>query len=385
MLIDQFAGLRNDVPTDRFDPNDLAVANNVVVDDSQKITRRPGVTLKSGGAKHSLWTNEIDCYFVSGDTLYQLQPDMTETPIKSGLTPGARMSYAMHADRLYFANGYELGVVDEGIAREWGIEVPPLPVASATTGSMDPGTYQYSVTYVAPDGQESGAGPAGSIEVTDGGIDFVFAPLPGNVSARVLYVSTANGETLFEAQVLTGDSTTLTGFDDVVPLETMNLCPPPAGVSHVVEYFGHVLVASGSVLYHSQTYGSELFDLRDYLVMGEEITMLAPTDEGMFIGTESRTVFLSGRSPEEFSLTYPASYGVARGSLAYVQARLLGFDGVGESLAAMWLSHQGVCVGLPGGGFYNLTNPKYQRVAASREAAAVIQKINGSTYYVASI
>ena len=385
MLIDQFAGLRNDIPADRFDVGDLAVAENIVLDDSFKINRRPGNTLLVPGAKHSLWSSGDICLYVAGNTLFRLFPDLTADVVTTGLTVDARMSYTTHGERIYFANGFERGAIDNDGARDWGIEVPPLPEASATTGSLDAGTYQYTATYLSADGQESGAGPSGTIDlVDDSGIDMVFAPLPSGVMARVLYLSNANGEVLFEAQIVTGLAATVTTFNDVAALETLNLCPPPEGVKLVAEYFGHILCSVGSVLYYSQTYGPEHFDLRDYLVFDTEITMIAPTDEGVFIGTENQVIFMSGRSPEEFTLSYPAEYGVFRGSLAYLQAHLLGFEGIGESLAAMWMTEQGICVGLSGGAFYNLTDPRYQSAVASREMAAVVQKINGSTYYTAS-
>ena len=62
----EFSGLRNDIPTHRFDATDLAVGDNVVIDKSHRIFRRRGATKRVSGAAHSLWANENRAFYVSG-------------------------------------------------------------------------------------------------------------------------------------------------------------------------------------------------------------------------------------------------------------------------------------------------------------------------------
>ena len=90
----------------------LTQARNVDIDNTYKLSSRLGRTkLISGVDAHSGWSEEEKGFFVDGDTLYQLQDDFSITTIRSGLTLGARMSYARFNDRVYYCNGYECGYV----------------------------------------------------------------------------------------------------------------------------------------------------------------------------------------------------------------------------------------------------------------------------------
>lgn len=385
---DGFAGLRNDVPTDRYEIGDLQIANNVIIDDSNKIVRRDGYIEKVSGNVHSLWSKESLCFYCMEDRLYQLHDDYTSTLIRSDLTENAPMSYAWIADRVYFCNGHENGVIDGGIARSWGMDVPGPFNATDYPGTMDAGTYQFTMTFVRMDGQESGATTAEKIEVSGGGIRFTDLPVSDDdtVTHKIIYLSTANGESLMEALAIENDVTeaTVTECLTVNPLETFGLCPPPVG--HIVaEYFGHVILAVDDFLYVSKAYGPEHFDALDYFAFDSRITMIGVTSNGVFIGTEQSLCFISGTAVDEWNVTEVSKYGVREGSHVVTHSRLLGMEGTPEGYVSIWLSDQGICAGFSGGTVYNLTDPRYQHTGQSVRSAGLIYKRNGSTFYLVSI
>ena len=77
----KFTGLRNDVSAERFELSDLAIANNVNIDDTGKIVLRDGYLQKLAGAYHSLWSNGTTCLYVIGTELRQLMSNLSASAL----------------------------------------------------------------------------------------------------------------------------------------------------------------------------------------------------------------------------------------------------------------------------------------------------------------
>src|SRR5574340_1597454 len=210
-----FTGLRNDVQSERMEAGDLVAADNVNIDSSGQLSRREGRTLALAGDYHSLWAAGDVCLMVGGTTLYRVAPGYTTTALRTGLTAGAKMAYQAINERVYWSNGRESGVIEAGASRSWGLAVPAHQgTATATAGSLAAGTYQWAVTYLRDDGQESGTGLAGVITLTEeGGIALSDLPVSSDANAtllKVLYLTECNGSVLYEAATLDADATTHT-------------------------------------------------------------------------------------------------------------------------------------------------------------------------------
>jgi hypothetical protein len=335
----QFSGLRNDVPPERFDLGDLAAADNIDIDKTGRIARRGGYTQRRAGSQHSIWADETGtiCMFVEGGALMQMAPSLTAAAVMQLLDATSPVAYMRVGDRVYFANGRDKGVLEAGVVRTWGLPVAPLPGATASFGLMPAGAYQFAMTWLRRDGQESGCGLAGVIELSaSGGINFTIPPAPqADVVAAVLYLSPANSDVLLEAaQVAPGtivswqtDPHTLSA-----PLETQFFGPPPAG--HLIAHYrGHTFVAVGDTVFVSKAFGYELFNLRRYLQLDGRITLLAPLTEkernvatgdasGFFVGTDRSMGVLSGTDPDNFQYVPKVDYGAVPGTLQYVDGTL---------------------------------------------------------------
>lgn len=377
-----FTGVRNDVTPERFAISDLDIAVNCDLDKTGRLARRAGYTRHITGAIHSLWANGSICLYVTGGNLVRMQPDYSTLTVRSGLTPGLKMSYDTLAGRIFYSNGTETGVLDAGVSRSWGIN-PPLPfMATPTVGGMPGGRYQYTMTFSRADGQESGAGLAGTIQLpTNSGLTFTL-PIstdPG-VTGKTIYLTPPNGDVLFVAAMVLNSTTTLTYANDtkelVVPLETQFLQLAPAG-QLVKAYRGRMFVAAGDTLYPSEPFAYEQFDIRNYIQLDSRITMLATIEDrdagaansGFFVGTDRSCGVLIGSSPDEFQYVPKTDYGAVLGALDYVDGALYGDGSTGARQLPMFVTTSGICVGMPNMEISNLTRTKYEFTAAGVGAA----------------
>jgi hypothetical protein len=118
----------------RYDPQsgvqELAVAYNIDIDDTGRISRRKGYTQRSATAAHSLFAHKDLCFFVSGSMLYMLHSDYSTTALMA-VTADARMSYAPVNKQVFFVNGFEKGIFEDGSISAW--ELPSTFVGPNTT------------------------------------------------------------------------------------------------------------------------------------------------------------------------------------------------------------------------------------------------------------
>lgn len=382
-----FTGLRNDVTPERFDSGDLAVARNVDIDKTGRLARRAGYTSQVPGAAHSLWSNPQGslCLFCQGTSLYQLNADYSTTLLKT-LTCALPVSYVQAADRVYFSNGVDTGVLDSGAVRSWGLPVPALPTVALGTGQMPAGRYQLTMTWLRADMQESGASLAMVIDVQEDNSALVLTDIPVSddptVAGKIIYLSPFNGELLYAAMTLPNAQTSATYANDTTeltrPLDTQFFQPAPAG-QIVTFYRGRLYVACGDTLYGSEGYGYEWFDLRKYLQLDGRITLLAPMTDfemfdhartsGFFVGTENSCGVIVGTDITDMQYVPKTSYGAIEGSLAMVDASVFGGGEAGARELPAWLTTGGLCVGMPGMQVRNLTRGRFTFDVGARGAA----------------
>lgn len=97
---------------------DLAAGVNVDIDRTGRISRRKGCKLVLQKSAHSLFPCRNYCLFVSSDALCVLEPDYSWAAIRN-ITIGARMSYVQVGNSIYYANGYEKGIVKDKLSYSW--------------------------------------------------------------------------------------------------------------------------------------------------------------------------------------------------------------------------------------------------------------------------
>jgi len=395
MKFREFTGLRNDRPLERLGPTDLSVAENIDIDNSGAIALRDGFTAVPtvpAAPTHSAWADGAELYsdgqpgaafYVQGTVLYRLNADLTGTAIMSGLTADMPMFYKKVLDRIYFTNGKESGIYENGSVRSWGLSVPyPPGVTEIAGGGMLAGSYQIATTFVRSDGQESGATLAERIDIaTDGaGLELGLPKsIDPDVVSKNVYLSTRNGDVLFLAMTVPNATLSASYMNDTselnLPLLTQFMGPPPAG--QVIGFYRNVLyVASGDVVYPSEEYNYELFDLRKFIPFDGRITMFATldgiADGGIFVGTDRSCGILVGKGMSQFEYVPKVDYGAIEGSMVMVDGSLYGDNSNGARLLPVWLTSRGICVGLPSLEIKNLTRTVYSIPAAGRGASLFV-------------
>ena len=367
-----FSGLRNDVEPHRFGLSDLAVGTNIDIDESGGVARRTGRVLARGGASHSLWSDGTLALFVEGSSLKRLNTNYSDATLRTGLTAGQTMRYQQVNDRVYFSNGTETGVVQDGRVRSWGLPVPPLPAAQAVVGEMPAGSYQYTLVGLRNDGQQSGAPMAGVIALDAGaGIRFTLPAVNDpDLTAWGVYLSPPNGDALYLAALAAAGAHTVDYLNDTaelaLPLDTQFMGPPPAG--HMLGYFrGRMFVAVGDTIFYSEPGAYELFDLRHFISFDSRVTMIAPIEDrdnpGVFVATETSTGWIRGVDADSFAFVPGANYGAIPGAMAMVDGAMFADHAAGARMLPMWLSTEGLCIGMPGGTVQNLTRSKFKFTA----------------------
>ena len=372
--VNQFHGLRKDVDPERMTVGDLVEALNVRLDASGHVSRRGGRTPVLANATHSLWGDGEWAFGVIGGVLTRIHPDFTVSHLVGGLGAG-RVHYVRLDDRLYWSNGVQTGVVDNGQNRGWGLPVPAMVQASVGSGHLPAGRYQYTLVFKRADGQESGAGVANVIDLpADSGLVVVAPAAPtDDVSHTVLYLSKPGGEPLYRALEIANGTTghyAGPGGELVHPLFTQFLSPPPPADA-LTWFAGRIWLGLGPLVLPSSPFSPELFDLRADLPVPGNVTMLAPlaNQAGLFVGTSSHTLFLAGADPDTMTLVPKQTDGVLPGALVYVPGRFFGKDGAGEHDVPVWATRKGLCAGLGDGSVLALTEGRYPLDLADQAAS----------------
>jgi hypothetical protein len=130
-------GLNNVVDAIRIGHNeetgivDLGEAYNINIDDSGRLSRRKGFyTTSRTESVHSMFAEKEYCLYMSGDSLYRLNPDYSRTGLRSSMTIGAVVDYAYANREVYYTNGFEIGIVRDNTS--WGWAKPTTYYGVAT-------------------------------------------------------------------------------------------------------------------------------------------------------------------------------------------------------------------------------------------------------------
>lgn len=386
VLLAKFDGIRNDVDSERLSVRDLASGTNVDLDLSGKPSTRLGFTQRVACAPSSFEGFGSYGYFLDGTDLKRFAPPSTILTLRSGLSPTKRIAFEEMNGDVFYSNTEVTGKITQGMDRPWGIAVPDLPTASTTAGDLRSGWYGYTMTFVRRNGQESGAKRMNIVQVTDNsGLLLQNIPISTDpdVTTKNIYFTGRNGETPMLVGSIPNATTSFSYLHNVAgarPVATMFRGPPPSG--HLLSYFnGRIFIAQGSYLWHTDAFAPEQVDFRQgFTPIGDEITVVAPVETGIFVATQNRTLFLAGDSPEKFMFTEVAPYGAPLGNHVYVDGSKVTKDGIPKTVVG-WLSKKGFCVGSSDGTLTNMTQSRYILPSVNR-AATVFKQRGGLTQFI---
>lgn len=322
--IADFFGLVNTLDPLQSPRGSMVQADNIDIDSSAtsggSIHRREGYTKVATLTNvQSVFAPELgDCvYAIANGELLKLDSSFSSTVLKTGV-PNGEYHWEEVGPRVYIC-GPEKMVIDTGVVRPWGIEVPDTPVVTAIAGSLPKGRYFVTCTFTNEWGEESASPIPAVVELEDDQALSVQVPSLADHTTN-LYVSPNNADTMYQAA---RDCAGTFEYDGplehlVYPLSQSQFQtnPPPKdgynltyhdGRMHVVEY-DHT--KDISYVYRSELFWLALFNLfEQYDQIPGEVRILHSYSSGVLIATDREIYVYSDTE----GLTRLAQYGVPRG------------------------------------------------------------------------
>lgn len=387
LTYEKFSGINNVQPSHRISDDALTVATNVDIGLSGDISRRDGYAELLDTCHKNL--HQADGFMLAtvdgGDLISMNAAGGSRVTLYPSLGT-TRVWYCNLPDgRTTFSNGLICGITDGVTASAWGVPVPgSLGALTDIAGDLDPGDYQYQLTYVRlSDGLEGGPIYSGPLPIADGGVFLSGLPTLAGHSINV-YLTGANGDEAFLAGNTTNSLFTYIGKNDalVLPCRTGNMSQAPAGT--VAAFWrGRVLVSVGSVLYASKANQWELFDFRrDFKQFTGDITLIQSVEGGVFVGTDKELSFLSGSEFDKLAYARVVPWPVVLGSGVSIPGELIQQgQGVGQGPAMVCIADGGIVAGFSGGGIIRMTEGRYATDAT--EVAATFRMNEGVPQYIA--
>ena len=372
----RFKGLNNVSDPLRLGMPWLVQADNVDITDTGAVVARSGYSLALAGTYTSAYST-LDferMYVVDGGALKAMAGKTSSYALKTGLST-APMYWAEINQQVFFNNGVDSGIVmPDSSIQPWAWPLPPSPTLQAVTGTLPAGLYRACITYLLPDGRETGPSAQVELLLAEGQALQVsgISQVAGH-KTRV-YIAPANSTVLQHADTPTGSAIVWNASPDYLGLDllTDQLYPLPQGVDVIQAWRGRMYAAQylpttgQTVIWYSQPLGYHLFKLdSDYISVPGKVRMLAPHDTGLVIGTDKGIHAYDGTN-----LANLASYGVVSGQhWADDETRIL-----------FW-SLRGLCAALP---FSNLTERSVS-VAPGIQAGGAIVRDGGQKRYVVAL
>ncbi len=350
----------------------LRSAVNVDMTAHGTIKRRLGSEkVVAGSDCHSLWSGADQSFFVDGTVLYSLSGERdapTKTQVRTGIAPGARLSYTNANGEVIFTDGSVLRRVVGGVDKALSLPtINPEPVVTAGgVGSLAAGLYQVCLAYHDVQLAQSAATIIQQVEVVAGQgiiISGLPAAFPTGITGILVFMSPVNGDQLFLARALIAPQASLT-IATMPQLQgrsqTALLAPMPAG--EIVRYgSGRLLVAVGRFLFYSDPYALGLYrPSRNFIPFADPITVVECTPDHTYIATEKLTYRFTGDIATAKADEVLPYGGVARtGGMTP------------DSERAFWMSDRGVVVTAADGSLNNVQEKNLALNAA----------VSGASYY----
>jgi hypothetical protein len=350
--------------------------------------RRQGYALHTAGYAHSIYSAR-GLFFVVLDGQLMVGTDVDELVAKAAVNKYNYISYAPVTDTVVYTNGQVIAeVTHDGIHRPLSTPVAPKPTVAGPAAEQPEGwseTRQVAVTYIDAQGRETGASEAVIVGAEGTFTVDIPMPLPTGVQQARVYVSQINSEILYHAQTMLVTSPITIYPADVgkgQELETLNLKPTPSGqiVRHIN---GRLYVARNQKVLFSEPGKPHLTRPAQGIYMfSDYITLLEPTQDGIYVGTKQGVVFLSGTDPYDVKQIHVSSYA----PVEHASARIPGekFDVPVDDLPVWWGADGVMVVGLPGGQLKQLTR---DRLAAPEFGAGTVglREYEGMSHIVSSL
>ena len=332
---------------------------------------------------HSLSTAGSTTLMVFGEDLVVLDSisPLTTTTLRTGLTAMRPVSYADMAGEVWWSNGEDSGRCNsDHTDSPWAVPTPgSVPtLASTLVGTLQAGSYRVAISHAMTDGEESAALLASVDLASAGGIVVTLPAAQPGVDRFVVYCSGPDGSVLQRSTTVAAATASVTISSPAEGRalgQRAFLAPLPAG-DQVAFFNGRLLSASGSILSYSDVYDFGLYNpAKNWIRMPDEIRIVAPCENGIFIGTTRMVYWYAGpdiATAEVFG-RIPASS--VRGTV---------FNHP-NGVAVGWMSSDGMLIGTPDGAVESPQSKNGFKPPEAEYGNAFVLESKGETHVIFSL
>ena len=326
---------------------------------------------------HSLWSGDTCMLCVSEGGLYQIEGT---TATSRGIVGNDTLYYAEVGNLIYLSSKSYTGIFDpvSGTISSWGIELPNGPMLTSANGNLDAGIYHVCMT-AESDGEISGNGPISQITLSsEGGIS-----ISNRGADDLIWATDPNSDIFYRI----GKTDAIVNVPSVEPLPSL-FCFPTPYLTNLCHAFGRMWGSVGNKVYYSDPFkwawwkkGTSFFEF------ATDITMIAKTKTGLFIGATDRTHCLLGTKPEEMQ-NLDVGAGAIPGTLAYCNNIIELGDTISppekkHESVPVWVSEEGIVAGNPVGRLFSLSQGKV-KFSPGKKGAALYRQKDGDFQYLTS-
>jgi hypothetical protein len=320
-----FTGLRNTLRPERLPYGALAVAENVICDDTGTLEIRPGyervISLSNATDMFAPLSGEFMLLVQGGNLLSISDGGLAPVTLAAGLTDSFFQWAETTGDRVYYAGATDAGVVMNGkIALPLRYQAPPQPKVVAMSGYLPPGQYLIRAVYRNDmTGMES---PASKLLVANlSATGSLHIEMPSQTGYWTdLYVSSTNGRVPYACgSVFEGGVIVVNGIGrNARPLayEQRDTYPMPSGITALAYHAACLYAATYDqrndlgTIWFSWPDQHQFFRLRkDFFTVPGKVLGLCSTTQGILIGTTKQILLQS----LDNVITRLAQYGVVEG------------------------------------------------------------------------
>jgi hypothetical protein len=307
---------------------------------------------------------------------------VTTTTIVSGLAVDDPVQFLEHEGQVFWTTtSYAGRITDAGVAKNWGMLVPPAPGLAESGGSLTKGHYQVTATYVDGSGIESGAGVATKLITTgDASIAVYLTVNDPNATYIRVYATELDSDVFYHAVTVPVSEPfavidkTVELYPSLYQLRTHHMRGPIPG-SGLFALNRTLFTFRGHWAFPSNEYSQHVFDpMHEVLYVAAPIRAAAGVSGGFWLATERGLFFLRGDSLKNLTVTRKDYEYYARGSLILPGGKLPSL-GTGD-MVALFLNQNGPVACTSDGQMLQLTDGRYRvgSVVEKRASWAYVER-----------